>query len=77
MNRSCCSPGWPQEGIYVTFNNDLSKPSQWTFPQKILETKGWYPQVLGYGAGRSDKLAGETARLFVGGRSEWEIVFMK
>jgi hypothetical protein len=32
----------------------------------------WYPQVIGLEEGSgSDKLAGATARFFLGGRSDW------
>ena len=75
MNRSCCEPGWPPEGIYVTFNDDLSNPLSWTKPIKLLGDVGWYPQVLGLGEGESDKEAGERARLFIGGASRWELFF--
>lgn len=77
LNRACCAPGWPQEGVYVTFSADLSSPSGWTTPAKILETDKWYPQVLGFGAGGTDKISGQAARLFVGGHSEREIFFVK
>jgi hypothetical protein len=77
LNRSCCSPGWPQEGIYVSFNADVSDPGGWSLPEKILEGGGWYPQVLGIQPGETDKEAGEVARLYIWGSSEWEIVFRK
>lgn len=38
---------------------------------------GWYPQVIGTAKGETDKLAGRTARLFLGGLSNFEIVFLK
>lgn len=40
---------------------------------------GWYPQVIGTDPGgrETDKLAGRVARLFVHGKSAWEIVFAK
>src|SRR4029078_1644474 len=37
MNRSCCSPGWPQEGIYLSVASDIADPASWTTPVKILE----------------------------------------
>jgi len=39
----------------------------------------WYPQVVGLDKFReeTDKLAGRVARLFIRGKSEWEIVFLK
>lgn len=86
LNRSCCSPGWPQEGAYITYNERLDEPKGWTAPLKIWEgpKKGfhgpaWYPQVMGLdvAARETDKLAGKIARFYVAGRSEWEIVFLK
>ncbi|MCC6365010.1 MAG: hypothetical protein IT165_15945 [Bryobacterales bacterium] len=81
MSHSCCSPNWPQEGIYVTFNPDLSNPAAWSPPGKILGKvdydAGFYPQVLGINPGETDTLAGPIARLYVHGRSDWEILFWK
>ena len=81
LNRSCCKPGWPQEGIYVSFNSDLSQPEAWRPVQRILAkseiawSPGYYPQVLGLEDGQTDNYAGQVARLYVHGRSVWEIVF--
>jgi hypothetical protein len=77
MNHACCAPGWPQEGIYASFNAKLDDPSAWTKPKKMLENSGWYPQVLGTGAQGTDRQAGRTARLYIAGFSRWEIVFDK
>lgn len=77
MNRSCCTPGWPQEGIYVTFNPDITNPEGWSIPEKILETPGWYPQVLGTRPNHTDSVAGRVARLYIYGNSEWELVFRR
>ncbi len=80
---------WKQEGIYVTFNSDLNRPASWTAPKKILDAKdiagvpkmeaGWYPQVVGMDPAKweTDKLAGRLSRLFVHGKSEWEMTFEK
>lgn len=38
---------------------------------------GWYPQVMGTAPGQTDKLAGKTARLFIAGVSNLEIVFLR
>ena len=81
LNRSCCSSGWPQAGIDITFNADLSDPFGWKPLQRILNSSsiirqpGYYPQVLGLEEGQSDQLAGETARLYLMGLSDWEITF--
>jgi hypothetical protein len=77
MNHSCCTPGWPQEGVYISFATDIAQPGAWTYPQKILEGGPWYPQVLGLTVGETDKEAGERVRLFVGAASEWELVFSR
>lgn len=75
MNRSCCRPGWPQEGIYMVMNADLADPSGWTEPQKILGYDEWYPFVMGLGAGETSSEAGQRVRLFTRHHSEWELVF--
>lgn len=69
--------GWVQEGIYVSFNTNLADPRGWTTPQKIYDGGRWYPQVMGMEQGGTDKLAGKVARFFMGGVSEWEIVFQR
>lgn len=81
LNRAQGEPGWAQEGIYVSFAADLSRPETWTQPRKILDKSqfpGWYffyPQVMGLEPGGTDRLAGQVARLYVGGISKWEIEF--
>ncbi len=77
MNRSCCAPGFPQEGIYIAFNPDLSRVHGWTKPEKILDDSGWYPQILGMGRGETDSVAGARARLYIYGVSTREIRFIK
>jgi hypothetical protein len=84
LNRTCCSDGWPQEGIYVTFNADVADPKGWSEPVKILDgpKKGffggfWYPQVLGTGpdllphrpAGERDRQAGRPGGALLPGRA--------
>lgn len=81
LNRAMGTPGWSQEGIYVSFSSDLSRPESWTAPVKILgneEFSGWYffyPQVMGLEPGGTDRRAGRVARLYVNGISKWEIEF--
>jgi hypothetical protein len=77
MNRSCCEPGWPQKGIYASFNDDLRNVDGWSKPKKILNDTGWYPQVLGLGDGETDSIAGRKARLYIYGHSRWELIFRK
>jgi hypothetical protein len=80
---------WKQEGVYVTSNPDLGNPKAWATPTKILDREeivsvpkmgaGWYPQIVGTDKARreTDKGAGQSARLFVHGKSVWEILFRK
>jgi hypothetical protein len=81
-----------QEGIYATYNSDLSNPAGWSEPQRILDrdqilkasrglridqSVGWYPEIVGTQWGESDKLCGQTGRFFMKGLSRLEIVFHK
>jgi hypothetical protein len=77
LTRSCCEPGFPSAGTYISFNPDLGDPNGWTPPEKILgaDESGWYPQVIGIEPGGTDKVAGQVARFFIKGESHWEIVF--
>ncbi len=81
LNRVCCRPEWPQEGIYVMFGQDLSDAATWTRPWKILNDSqigfapGYYPQVFGTGSGDTDSIAGELPRLFIKGVSKWHLSF--
>ena len=75
LNRSCCSPGFPQKGIWISYSNNLSDPASWNKPRKLLDDTGWYPQVIGLGDKGTDRRAGRVARLFIYGHSRWEIVF--
>ncbi len=77
MNRACCEPGWPPEGIYVSYSSDLADPKSWSPPQQILSNVGWYPMVIGLGVEETDKRAGQTARLFVGSDSRWVLNFRR
>lgn len=82
LNHAHGEPGWTQEGIYVSYANDLSRPDTWKAPEKILGTSGFpdwglfYPQVMGLDAGGSDTEAGATARFYINGISAWEIDFV-
>jgi hypothetical protein len=67
-----------QEGIYISSTQSLDDPTTWSAPQRILAGGRWYPQVIGLDAGSgSDRLAGERARLYVSGVSEYEIRFQR
>lgn len=77
LNRSCCEPGWPQEGIYLSTTANPSDPASWTAPKKIIEGGVWYPHVLGTGPGETSAIAGKSALLFMGNVAEWEIIFRR
>ena len=70
---------WWTEGVYISFNLDVSDPSGWSAPQRlpleIVSPYLAYPQVIGLEADGTDKVAGQVARLFLWGQSYWEIVF--
>ncbi len=81
LNHACCKPGWPQLGVDVSFNADLSRPQDWTPTLRLLEGEqinhkpGYYPQVLGLEPDGTDTQAGRFARLYVHGESDFEIIF--
>jgi hypothetical protein len=67
-----------QEGIYASFAAQLDDPRLWTAPRKILNGGKWYPQVIGIeGASGTDKFAGETARFFMMGESDYFLHFVR
>jgi hypothetical protein len=68
---------WTQEGIYISYNQNLGDPLGWSAPERlpIDEQLGWYPQIIGVEGGETDKTAGHVARFFMSGRSYWEILF--
>jgi hypothetical protein len=63
---------WQQEGIYISFSRDLLN---WTPPRKLLDANDWYPQVIGLGPEETDKVAGQTVRVYVGGLSAFVLQF--
>ena len=81
LNRAQGEPGWSQEGIYISYSTDLSRPESWKAPERLLnlsDLPNWglfYPQVMGFAAGETDSEAGATARFFINGVSAWEIDF--
>ncbi len=80
---------WATEGIYISFSIDVSDPNSWSKPVKIMDREeaiqadpakkgnGWYVLIVGIRPGETDKVASQTARLFVDGLSRWEIRFRK
>ncbi|MEN6386348.1 MAG: hypothetical protein ABFD79_14275 [Phycisphaerales bacterium] len=78
LNRAI-DPNWWQEGIYISFNKDLSNPQGWSKPLQVRKDGSWYPLVVGTDKKKeeTDKLAGRRARYFEQGVSLWEIQFYK
>lgn len=77
LNRAA-DESYSQAGIYVSYAPRLDDPRLWTAPQKLMTGGKWYPQVIGLApSSGTDKLAGATARLFLGGRSDWNITFSR
>ncbi len=69
---------WSQEGIYVAFAPSLEHPETWSVPQRLVVGGSWYPQVIGLEPGiGTDKVAGQRARLFVSGSSDFFIEFQR
>jgi hypothetical protein len=79
LNHSQNAPYMPQEGIYISYNDNLANPDGWTMPEKMYNGGRWYPQIVGMNknARETDKLAGKTARFYMSGESSWEITFLK
>ena len=77
LNHACCTPDWPPEGIYITFNADLENPKAWGEPERLFDGGGWYPMAVGLDIGDTDKSAGNRARFFMGSDSHWELIFRK
>ena len=67
-----------QEGIYVSYSPRLDDPRIWPVPVKTLNGESWYPQVVGLDEGiGTDKVAGEWARFFMAGTSQYLIHFTR
>ena len=77
LNHACCTPDWPQEGIYISYLADPSQPEKLSPPLKIADSTNWYPQVLGAGKNETDALAGSAPRLFICGESKHILRFTK
>lgn len=75
LNRSCCTTGFPQKGIYISYSADLSDPTTWAKPVKLVDDPGWYPQVIGMENDGTDRIAGRRARFYIYGHSHFEIEF--
>jgi hypothetical protein len=69
---------WRQEGIYVAFSPTLDNPASWSAPRRLIAGGQWYPQVIGTDIGvGTDREAGQRARFFMSGRSQYLIQFTR
>lgn len=70
---------WAQEGVYVSFNKYPGNPFGWSTPLRLpFEPAGRaYPEVVGVRKGETDKVLGQTGRLFLLGESNWELIFLR
>ena len=77
MNRSCCSPEWPQEGIYISYAAELTSRRRGQRLFDCIRAAIGTRRSIGLDTGRkeTDKLAGKVARFYMHGRSVHEIVF--
>lgn len=76
LNRAS-NADFASQGIYVSYAPRLDDPALWSPPTLVLKGGSWYPQVIGTLTGGTDRLAGSTARLFLSGRSQQVVSFMK
>ncbi len=78
MNHAI-DPAWKQEAIYISLCEDIADPHSWSAPERLLETGGWYPQVIGSDPNwrETDREAGARARLFIHGVSQYELRFSR
>jgi hypothetical protein len=77
LNRAS-SNQWHQDGTYISYNARLDDPRAWTRPVEIFSGGRWYPQVIGLDpATGTDKEAGEVARFYMSGVSDYLIRFLR
>src|SRR5262249_61622895 len=72
---------WWTEGVYISFNLDVSDPSGWSAPQRlpleIVSPYLAYPQVIGLEADGTDKVAGQGGRGLLWGGACLGVVFWR
>jgi hypothetical protein len=78
FNRDIANPrGWSKPAMLIDLPGIRKATAGGETGLSDVLNNGWYPQVIGTAKGETDKLAGRTARLFLGGLSNFEIVFLK
>jgi hypothetical protein len=65
------------DGIYVAFARTLADVTAWSTPRKVANGGGWYAQVVGLDEGDTDRRAGQRARFFQTGKSDFFIEFSR
>ena len=70
---------WPNEGVYMSTNSDLSNPKGWSAPAKIIHGGNWYPQFIGFNRHAADSSSemGEWGRFFMEGKSYYIVRFKR
>jgi hypothetical protein len=76
LNRAK-NENFDNEGIYVSFSTELGNPLAWSAPVKLMDGGDLYPEVAGLEAGGTDREAGQRARFFLSGRSNYFIEFSR
>jgi hypothetical protein len=78
FNRDIGNPeGWSTPTMLINLADIRKATAGGESMLAYVINNGWYPQVIGTGKGETDKLAGRTARLFLGGLSRLEITFLE
>ncbi len=79
MNRALLSnETWQQAGAYISFSDRIEDPNAWSEPVKFQDAQNWYPQVVGMELGSgTDKLAGQQAYYFLGGKALGTLKFYR
>jgi hypothetical protein len=78
FNRDIGNPeGWSKPTMLINLADIRKATAGGESMLADVMNNGWYPQVIGTGKGETDKLAGRTARLFLGGLSRLEITFLE
>jgi hypothetical protein len=78
FNRDVGNPkGWTKPTMLIALADIRKAMAGGETGLPDVMNNGWYPQIIGIAKGETDKLAGRRARLFLGGLSHLEIVFLK
>lgn len=78
FNRDIGDPtGWSKPAMLIDLDGIHQGTAGGETGLADVQNNGWYPQIIGMEKGETDKLAGRTARLFLGGLSNFEVTFLK